>query len=342
MASAMAQALLDEISSESLQHLLSSVRVETSHPGSTNIAALDAHFFATAQHQSAPGSSLNLGDVIEIQGPPASGKTHLLYHLLINCLIPSNLQGWAKAGVVLDTDGCFDILRLKQLLMNRLISQSSSSSGVDSTENIKNTMFLCLNNLHIFRVTSSAQLAATLLRLPDYHSHCFPDSEIGLLAIDSISSFYWPDRFTTETHQSAPSGSQRATNPFQYVLHALHKIHGTHRPVMVLTNWGLSQLTSKHVSDSTPVFYRQHLQLFPAPFSRKLSDPLATHAFQVTHHITMSVMNDPTRYSVLTKQSELTEDGKSRHAKCPERDLFVGSVRTPGSSRLGRFVLQIN
>lgn len=68
---------------------------------------------------------LSCGDVVEIQGPPSSGKTHLLYSLLINCTIPHSHQstvlgGWAKAGVVFDMDGSFDMIRFNQLLLGYL------------------------------------------------------------------------------------------------------------------------------------------------------------------------------------------------------------------------------
>ncbi|KAL0951047.1 hypothetical protein HGRIS_007787 [Hohenbuehelia grisea] len=340
-----AKKLLDEISSESLQHLFSSVRFESSPPGSTDIAALDAHLFATARRHPSSGSSLNCGDIIEIQGVPASGKTHLLYHLIITCISPCDLRGWAKAAIILDTDRSFDILRLKNLFLSRLTGANSSGSGAYSPEEANSLVIQCLRNLHVFRISSSTQLAATLLHLPEYHTAHLPDSEIGLLAIDSISAFYWPDRFTAENHRSAPSGAPSVANPLQHVLVALQTFRASHMPVIVLTNWGLSHLTKQPAPNAAaPVFYRQHLHPYPNPFGNAAQETLP-HApaalLSITHHITMSMVHTPLPYPSNSEESSLAENESAQLTKWPEKAAFMGLVRTPGNSRLGRFTFHI-
>ena len=69
----------------------------------------------------------------------------------------------------------------------------------------------CLESLHIFRPTSSLQLAITLIHLPRYHAtdSRLRDKEIGLLAIDSLSAFYWREDRKSTRLNSSHSGESR-------------------------------------------------------------------------------------------------------------------------------------
>ncbi|KAI0375334.1 hypothetical protein BV20DRAFT_1040743 [Pilatotrama ljubarskyi] len=267
-----AAALLAEIHQESLQSH------KASAPGLTHIPALDAYFSAANTRRTARNWPLNRGDVIEVQGPAASGKTHFVYHMLVTCLLPASysdveLGGWGKAAVLFDLDAKFSIRRLHELLVARLRrflgEDDPTESEVASLEDLA-TQYL--RNLHVFRPTSSAQLAVTLLHLPNYHvtEPRLQDMEIGLLAIDSMSSFYWRDRYTLEQLRDAADSSSRSTlppNPLLHVLKALAKFRISHRPVILMTNWGLNPLTkSSPTGEPGSPFYRQHLHPFPAPF----------------------------------------------------------------------------
>ncbi|EIN14184.1 hypothetical protein PUNSTDRAFT_38523, partial [Punctularia strigosozonata HHB-11173 SS5] len=250
-----------------------------SPPGITHMSGLDPHLFATVAHQASLHSSLNRGDVLEIQGPASSGKTHFIYHLTSICLLPDHLDGhrlggWNKAAVVFDCDDAFDVIRFKQLLdsqISHLIARSSagaSESGpVRADEQQREKLVTdCLQHLHVFRPTSTLQLAATILNLPSYHLENDPDVEIGLLAVDSISAFYWPDRFTVEQLCLGENISLKdlgSLNPLHHVLKALQRFRLSHGVITVLTNWGLHPLATP--SGPSP-FYRQHLRPFPAPF----------------------------------------------------------------------------
>ena len=152
-------------------------------------------------------------DRIHIHGHPASGKTHLLYFLLATCLAE-----WDKAAVIFDMDGKFNISRFKQLLVSRL----SAMAIVER----------CLKHIHIFRPTSSDQLAVTLAHLPKYHAKHFPDIALGMVAIHSVDASYWLDRFKAE--QLRPSHSS-----WQNISSILEKIRLSLGSVVVLTDWGL-------------------------------------------------------------------------------------------------------
>ncbi|EJF66998.1 hypothetical protein DICSQDRAFT_142566 [Dichomitus squalens LYAD-421 SS1] len=253
-----------------------------SHPssaGSTYIPALDRHLSTANVSRTSHGWPLNRGDVIEVQGPAASGKTQFLCHMLLTCLMPSqhqgiHLGGWSKAAILFDTDGKFSTSRLHELLVSRLsrLLGRDSPHYTNVTIDLEDLATRCLENLHIFRPTSSAQLAITLIHLPNYHAtnSRLQTTEIGILAIDSLSAFYWRDRYSLEQLRDATDGSSHATlppNPLYYVVKALQEFRASHRPVILLSNWGLNAF-SKPSAPGEPEspFYRQHLHPFPAPF----------------------------------------------------------------------------
>ncbi|KAF7969208.1 hypothetical protein HWV62_27903, partial [Athelia sp. TMB] len=245
--------------------------MQLSPPGSTQVPALDAHFFSSSRRPEATHSSLNGGDLVEVQGPPASGKTHFLYHLVITSILPVDvlgapLGGWDKTAVIFDTDGTFSLHRLHQLLLGKLSSLLKTSADTEQAPILPDDMVkIALTRVHIFRPTSSAQLAASLLNLPNYHAEHLPDETIGLIAVDSISSFYWPDRFTVEQINSGDTKSRTSSfNPLYHVLVSLQKIRVSHAPVVILTNWGLNPLTKLTRNSASTTLYKQHLNPFPA------------------------------------------------------------------------------
>ncbi|KAI0673467.1 hypothetical protein C8Q78DRAFT_1017313 [Trametes maxima] len=273
-----AAALLAEIPSESLQSLLASVRAEATPAGPTWIPALDAYLASVNTRRTSREWPLNRGDVVEIQGPAASGKTHLVYHMLITCLLPKTLRDvelgcWGKAAIFIDTDSKFNIRRLHELLVSRLRRFLGEEGAISETSiSLEDLAAQTLRNLHVFRPTSSAQLAITLLHLPNYHASepRLQDMEIGLLAIDTMSAFYWRDRYTLEQLRDAVDDSSRGNpppNPLLHALKALAKFRTSHRTVILMTNWGLNPLEKPSMSgEPVSPFYRQHLHPFPAPF----------------------------------------------------------------------------
>lgn len=303
--------------------------------GSTHIPALDAHFFATVNHHPSPLSSLNRGDVIEIQGPTCSGKTSLVYHLLMTCIIPTSQGGWGKSACVFDTDGAFDIIRLSHLILSRLVELSLP------LETAKELAEFGLQNLHIFRPTSSIQLAATLVNLPAYQTSNLPDSEVAMVVVDSVSAFYWPDRFTVEQARG-PDDSSKSNdtihNPLHHVLAALQAYRVSHNPVMILTNWGLNPIAKPDSPISTP-FYRQHLFPFPSPFTAPRPDTSASdyapHTLSLTHHITLPflALARPNANATIEEFAVMGGTGK--------KEGTTGLVRTPGNVRVDQFTFHI-
>ncbi|KAF9270326.1 hypothetical protein L218DRAFT_1071775 [Marasmius fiardii PR-910] len=273
-----------EIHQESLQQLLNKVRPLTK---------LDI----------IPGLSLSPGDVAEIQGGSSSGKSHFIHAALMTCITPVDVGGWDKAAVLFDSDNSFDLNRFKSFLSLRL----SHPSLVDR----------CLGSLHIFRPTSSIQLASSLLHLPSYHKSHMPRQEIALLAIDSLSAFYWPDRFTVEQLRS------HTAHPLRHILIALQRFRVLYRPLIIFTNWGLTFAQSNASSDVQ--FYKQHLTL---PDS----------ILPLTHHVTLASI--PAIQS--PDQRVDTEDEVTLgSATTGQRPMIIGAVRLPGVPQVVKFTFTI-
>lgn len=235
-------------------------------------------------------------------------------HLMMTCIIPRNhlsldLGGWGKAAVLIDADDTFDTRRFRQLLMSRLTRLLPLHFDV-----IPQLAQALLRKVHVFRPKTSHQLAFTVLNLANYHADAMHNAEVGLVAIDSISAFYWQDRLYLE--QPRNPASSRPISGIEYTLKALEKFRQSHGPIIVLTNWGL-----RNVSKSSP-FYRQHLYPMDSPFAPSSENSSKSVILPLTHHITL-------RTKTLT-----TPDS-------PEKKQVEGLVRSPGFNGVGSFSFTI-
>ncbi|KAJ4489390.1 hypothetical protein C8J55DRAFT_505005 [Lentinula edodes] len=328
--------MIQEIHSEPLQTLLSTARCEESIP--LNIHASEPDALDHSMRQGMPSNFPRLGDVLEIQGPPASGKSHLLYLLMIICIIPTtyastSLGGWGKVTILYDTGATFDLARFKQLLTSHLATALKNKDSNDIQILVKRS----LQNLHIFRPCSSIQLAATLFRLPSYHQINLPDSEIGILAIDSMSAFCWADRFTAEQLRATPTSRvNESHNPLKHVIVALQRFHHTHKPLIVFTNW---DLTPEVIEDERGSFsYRQHLNpppaLFPAVEVSATSGDSFANALPLTFHITLSMAKVP-QFPV-----DLSFTDTSSQRSFASRQI-TGIIRSARSSQASKITFNI-
>ncbi|XP_006454425.1 hypothetical protein AGABI2DRAFT_114184 [Agaricus bisporus var. bisporus H97] len=193
-------------------------------------------------------NSCKRGDLIEVQGPAASGKSHLLYCMLINCVLPSlhsqsKLGGWGKVAILLDTDHKFNALRFAQLLRSRLRCLLPPDHPDNDAIVTK-----ALGLLHVFQPSSSHQLAATIQHLPMYLATELPEEDLGVLAVDSISAFYWPDRYVHE--QLRPGDSNRpptrSPNLLSHVFTSISTFTQSHGPLVLLSSWDLNSRSTLH------------------------------------------------------------------------------------------------
>lgn len=284
--------------------------------------------------------------------------------------------GWGKTAIVFDTDGTFEISRLSILLrtkLTRLFSAEESgelslTSSVEPEPIMDDIVAGCLRRLHIFRPSSTLQLAASLLNLQNYHTRNaqLQHEEIALLAVDSLSAFYWNDRFTTEQLR-AVSPEHDSSSPFQHVLAALGRVRTTYHPVVIVTNWALNPLTKScpDTRKSASPFFKQHLRPFPTllPYpgiestsalptdgseisERTLGSHHTTYldnpkslALPLTHHITLtSVENSQFPSGSPPDEAEHTE---SNHGSWTDVGKMHGLIRLPGDANVKHFLLHV-
>jgi DNA-repair protein XRCC2 len=236
----------------------------------------------------------------------------------------------------------------------RLVSDAFAPDAIDTL--IDDIAMTAMKKVHVFQPTSSVQLASSLMNLAAYHMSALPDDEIGFMVVDSISSFYWPDRFTLE--QITPVGdTQRgmssAANPLYHVLISLQKIRLSHGPVIALTNWGLNPLTKPTQNSGHTTFYKQHLFSFPilSQYQPNISSftetnpavkstPNLTMLPPLTHHVTLSLVAIAPFGPGISLDEGKEQESKYRKELVTKREI-VGVIRTSGSTQVGRFNLGI-
>ncbi|XP_051970022.1 DNA repair protein XRCC2-like [Xyrauchen texanus] len=130
------------------------------------------------------------GDIVEFHGTEGTGKTETLYHLIARCIAPVQSGGLEVGVIFIDTDYHFDMLRLVSVLEGRLTEDSKEGEGSENEpeERVRS----CLRRLSVIHCNSSVQLLLTLHYLENTISS---QPSLCLLVIDSISAFYWVDRF---------------------------------------------------------------------------------------------------------------------------------------------------
>lgn len=203
-------------------------------------------------------------------------------------------------------DGSFDITRFNRLLLGRLKRLFSGDMNLSQAMAQKS-----LERLHIFRPTSSAQLAITLTQLGKYHAARLPDSAIGLVAIDSINAYHWPDRFIAEQAR-APSlylEQRKASNsnqPLLCIMAALLSLRTTHAPLIMMSN-------------------------------RNLQSTLHAGPLISTHHIILSAVSAPQFQGDML----IATGGRHREKEPTEKAEIMVSLRTLNCTAVDDFILYI-
>ncbi|XP_078044588.1 X-ray repair cross complementing 2 [Augochlora pura] len=142
-----------------------------------------------------PGST----DVIEINGVHSTGKTLLLSQLLAKCILPDydgtvHIKGCNASAVLINTDHHFQISNLIEIMtdiVNVAYAPLVTLNSVDANTNRINILRNSLQNLHIINCYHSEQFCLTLRTLDNIF---LTNAQIALLAIDSLTAYYWQDR----------------------------------------------------------------------------------------------------------------------------------------------------
>jgi len=197
------------------------------------------NFHHTVSQNTSP--ILRRADAIEVRGGPASGKTTFLESLVLTCSTPvdslfGDAPGWGKTAIVFDCDGHWDLYQLRSLLERHLSTCSARPPDSDSL------IAHALQRVHIFRPDSPLSLTCTLYGLDEYMSTQMPDEALGIILLDSISTFSWESRYATENSDLRHIRLQAALN-------ILHHLRYKYRPLLLTSSWELPrQLGSGEVA----------------------------------------------------------------------------------------------
>lgn len=204
--------------------------------------------------------------------------------------MPHAQGGWEKAAFIFDLDNTFNVLRVRSLLAQRL---AEPSAGMVNS---------CLARLCILHPSSSVHLAISLTNMQRYMASHFPNYELGLVAIDPLSAFYWQDRFLGERNPTMKPAPQPIVHPLSHITSALQNLRLSLAPMIALSNWGLVPFDRR----MDPMIYRQHLNPFPDLFTDGLPAS-QRQGFTVDIHMT---------------------------TKRDTGGTFVAHVRSPGSDKV--------
>lgn len=164
--------------------------------------------------------------------------------------------GKGHAVVLFDLSSKFSVLRLYNVMYDRVSSICSTNAFTLPHEEIPSLISDSLAHLHIFRPQESSTLQATLDSIPSYlltqHSlHVSANRPLGLVAINDLSAFLWQDRLDAD-EESDPSITTRKEKANNSLLHqryrslvsSLRHIQKLFSCTIVATNWGLASTTS--------------------------------------------------------------------------------------------------
>ena len=200
--------------------------------------------------------------MVEITGATAcSGKTQLLYYLVSLSLLPPKYDdkvtsGKGHAVVLLDLSNTFSILRLYEVMKNHIHSIFHTESTALANQELSTLISNSLTHLHVFRPQSSFSFLATLESLSSYllaqpSSHFSTYRQLGLLAINDMSSFLWQDRLDAdeEVGMFAANRTEKANNSllvqrYRNTVSILRNLQHRFACAIIATNVGTAPVSS--------------------------------------------------------------------------------------------------
>ncbi len=293
------------------------------------------------------------GTVIEVTGPSCSGKTHLLYVITAQGVLPQRIGGREGAVVVLDADGRFDVARLYEIMMRQVEEglRGLHDHGAGNIDGDVECMIQeALRHVHIFQPQSLASLVATVEALPQYllqkpssRADADPSTEasagenrfprhyssnrvLHAVLLDSASAFYWEDRLEQDLYmvgetssifasRTSPAGrGKRPVSATSMIMASLRSLQKTFpSAVVVVTTWDLA-------SGSMPsLLFRQSGSPAPVFFYIQLTRRKHRVLVSSGHDADMeSLVNAVTATSdMLTDESATPPKGQEEEASEP-------------------------
>ena len=188
------------------------------------IDGLDRNFFKGLPRDLSPGDS------VELYGDEGCGKTELLLHFCVTCILPRTWSSIAISGketkvIFIDTSYKFPLWRLIQLIEHRVRQEVKAVKNFVSTSEMNDIVASCLQRLFVLQCSSSLNLIKSLSFLEKFLNE---NPEISALMLDNISEFYWMDRAIGGIGRYEQETNQRS------IISKLRKYQKTHSLVILL------------------------------------------------------------------------------------------------------------
>lgn len=185
--------------------------------------------------------------------------------------------------------------------------------------------------MHILRPQSLASLIATIESVPSYlldtSQHHSAHRRLSLLAIDSLTAFYWPERFERETaelpaddaasNERLQKGEKEKASPYARLSEAVRKVQEKLLCPVVATSWSFYS--------STPRNQNQHT---PGPGAHQLPSlrPLVGGSWNQLVTTRLVISREPVRKLASWVSLEQAERDKSQRQEVVERGRFRAEV----------------
>lgn len=133
------------------------------------------------------------GQIIEITGDEATGKTLLVTDLLARCLLPKTYQevqlpGRKSGALFINTNHHFDMFKLAEIMQYYIKTNCNRTLNSNTVQEIIKES---LKSLTVINCYTNEQFQATLLNL---ESLILENTNISLLIVDTLVAFYWIQR----------------------------------------------------------------------------------------------------------------------------------------------------
>ena len=207
--------------------------------------------------------------MIELFGGEGTGKSETCLHLITRCILPSSWRdiklGGCDAGViVIDNDYSFSILRLATLMERFILHQAKECSKVISSDDIEKFISSCFRKLHVSQCSNSTEFVLTLHRLETLICN---EPGISAIVIDSLSAFYWIDRYNGGDSVSAQEANMKLA------VDVLSKLVNTYNLVLVVTKAAVFKKKGT-ANDTGDDLESEHSEFLCKPWQRLVTNRL--------------------------------------------------------------------
>lgn len=200
---------------------------------------------------------------------PGGGATHLLYYMCAQAVLPVQHGGKQACTVIVDADGAFSVARLA----SQLASLVPQTLEVDEAT-LQTTVSTALKHVHVFHPQTLAGAIATMDSLPAYlfdqQRHWSSDRQVGFVALDTASAFYWQDRAEVEDaafQSTTMAGETAASTPgpsgYNTLASCLKAASRTFNCPIIVTSWHLGTTPVTHQQQQ----YASGIRSFRSTFS---------------------------------------------------------------------------